>query len=103
LRLPRANRSIELALTGALGMEQAHESGPCRCGRWVGSGRDARASRLRRGCAPAGRGGKSHGCRSVDRGDTEVGTLAQVPWAQVGPGWALAEYTAFDGDGEQPS
>jgi TolB protein len=22
-----------------------------------------------------------------------VGTLAQVPWAQVGPGWALAEYT----------
>jgi hypothetical protein len=23
----------------------------------------------------------------------EVGTLAQVPWADIGPGWALAEYT----------
>jgi hypothetical protein len=23
----------------------------------------------------------------------EVGTLAQVPWAEIGPGWALAEYT----------
>src|SRR5215831_8325961 len=22
-----------------------------------------------------------------------VGTLAQVPWAQIGPGWALAAYT----------
>jgi hypothetical protein len=22
-----------------------------------------------------------------------VGTLAQVPWAEIGPGWALAEYT----------
>jgi hypothetical protein len=26
-------------------------------------------------------------------GAGEVGTLAQVPWAQIGPGWALAEYT----------
>jgi hypothetical protein len=26
-------------------------------------------------------------------GAGEVGTLAQVPWAEIGPGWALAEYT----------
>jgi hypothetical protein len=24
----------------------------------------------------------------------QVGTLGQVPWSQIGPGWALAEYTA---------
>jgi hypothetical protein len=30
----------------------------------------------------------------------ETGTLAQVPWKQVGPGWALAEYsTASGGEG----
>lgn len=23
----------------------------------------------------------------------EVGTLAQVPWAEIGPGWALGAYT----------
>lgn len=29
--------------------------------------------------------------RPLDAG--EVGTLAQVPWTEIGPGWALAEYT----------
>jgi TolB protein len=32
----------------------------------------------------------------------QVGTLAQVPWAQVGPGWALAEYTAGSNQAAAP-
>jgi len=39
-------------------------------------------------------GGKISARRGVLLGAGETGTRAQVPWAKIGPGWVLAEYSA---------
>jgi hypothetical protein len=42
---------------------------------------------------PATVTGAHGGAAAQPLGAGTVGTLAQVPWAEIGPGWALAEYT----------
>lgn len=117
MRWPKENRSIELALTGSPGWSKhmrpvlvtavagsalAVTAALAGCG----GGAPPRATAARAmAAAPSTAATASTGPGQSDQQAApaqpgpaplpagQAGTLAQVPWAQVGPGWALAEYT----------
>jgi hypothetical protein len=55
------------------------------------------------GVAPGSGAQARAGLEAAGLGAGQVGTRAQVPWRSVGPGWALAEYSASTVPGMRPA